>query len=241
MPDEQPQQTKTPVKFWKELSGFEIAAIALMIGFFIYIKSTTALVVNINNGNETRIINNVQNPPHTLLYPPNAFVPKSNVSNTQTFIGIMIFAIVVLMLLAKRVSMQRLATMKEAMDDLSRQLKQLKNITLSDGTTIPITDDIDIKITPQFYAKYKTVGNERKIVRYSFLTMITNKKEGTEHYFRVWYQPWTRYWEGFFETAKSLQETDKCPHCGTEADEKVIIGEDLAKLRDLRKAFGVQR
>lgn len=234
------EQTKTPLKFWKELSWFEIGAIVLIIGFMIYLKNVTALVVNFNDSNETRVINNIQNPPNTILYAPNSLVPKSNISNTQLFFEILLFSIVVLMLLSKRVSLLKRATPKEAIDDLEKQMGQLKEITLADGTRIPV-NDLDIKFTRQFTIKYKTIGGERKESRYAFLVFIKDKKKQVEYYFRAHYHPWTRYWDGFFETPTPIQETDKCPNCGTEADEKIIMAEDLARLRELRRGMGITR
>lgn len=230
------EQTKTPIKFWKEMSWFEIGAIAFFIIFLVYLKNTTALIANFNDSNETRVINNAQNPPNTILYAPNSLVPKSSISNTQLFFEVSLFAVVVLMLLSKRVSLLRRATPKEAISDLERQIGELKEITLADGTLIQI-NDIDIKFTRQFTTKYKTLGGERKESRYSFLMFVKNKKTHTEHYFRAHYHPWTRYWDGLFETINPIQETDKCPNCGTEADEKIIMAEDLARLRELRSAF----
>jgi len=122
-----PQEAKTPLKFWKELSWIEIGAVIAMIAFLIYLKNFTSLVPN-TSVNETRIINGVTYPPETLIYPPNAIVPKSSITNTQLFFGILIFAVVVLMLISKRLSVRRRATPKEAMDDISRQIKQLKKV-----------------------------------------------------------------------------------------------------------------
>jgi len=234
-------EAKTPLKFWKELSWFEIGAIVSVIVFFFYLKNFTALVPNISL-NETRIINGISYPPNTLIYPPNALVPKSNVTNTQTFFGMLLFLIVVLMLITKRLSIRKRATMKEAMDDISKQIKQLKNITLADGTTIPITDDIDIKMTPQFLSKYKTVGEVREVVKYAFLVYVIDRKNQVEHYFRAWYHPMNWYWDGFFETQTPLRDIDKCSHCGGElSDEKIITSEELSRLREVKKALGIGR
>jgi len=235
------EQTKTPLKFWKALSWFEIGAVVSVIIFLFYLKTYTALVPNISL-NETRVINGISYPPNTLIYHPNSLVPKSNITNTQAFLGVLLFLIVVLMLLSKRISIRKRATMKEAMDDISKQIKQLKNITLADGSTIPITDDIDINLTPQFLSKYKTVGEVREAVKYAFLVYVTDKKNQVDYYFRAWYHPMERYWDGFFETKTPLSDVDKCSHCeGDLSDEKIIISEELSRLRELKKGLGIGR
>src|SRR3990167_1798357 len=109
MADEQHQSPKKlqPKSIWKELSYLEWAAILIVIGYFFYLNQSTALVLNYNN--ETKQV----------LYKPNDLVPKSNVSNSQTFFGIILYIICVGILLSKRIRSPRRATMKEALDDLS--------------------------------------------------------------------------------------------------------------------------
>lgn len=239
MPDEQQQSQvkKTPIAFWKELSLIEIGIILLFIGYMFHLNQTTALILNYNNGNSTRLINGISNAPNEVIYPPNAYVPKSNVSNTQTFVGIGLFLIIVIMLLAKRVATLKRATPKEAMDDLSKQIKQLKNIPLADGTTIPITNQLDIKITPQFLTRYRTIGTERKEFRYPFLVIVKDKIDEVIYYFKAYYHPWTRYWDGFVETSRPLSERDQCPNCGKEYDERWIMGDDIQKFREIRRGI----
>ena len=234
MADEQinSQQKKTPKAFWKALSWIEIGAIILFAGYLFYLQSSTSLVLNYNNSTEPRVINNIPNPPDTLLYLPNSFVPKSGVSNSQLYIGLALFAVVVLLLIAKRLAELRRATPEEAIKDLDRQIRRLRNVTLGDGRTLVIDDTIDIKITNQFLTRYEQYGDSKPMeFRYSFLVFFKNKKDQMEHYFRAWYHPWTRFWDGFFETKKPIQETDYCPHCGNEYDKKVIPAEDLLRLK----------
>ena len=54
-------------RVWKELSYFEIAMIIILIGYFIYLNNSTVLILNTNNGNDTRVINGVSYPPNTFL------------------------------------------------------------------------------------------------------------------------------------------------------------------------------
>ena len=98
---DEPSQKIAIKKIWKELSYFEIFIIAISIGYMVYLNSSTSMVLNINNGDETRIINGVQNPPHTILYKPEDYVPKAGVSNTQMVFGIIINIFLISTLLSK--------------------------------------------------------------------------------------------------------------------------------------------
>jgi len=229
MADENATPTSTkrpsPSSFWKELSIVEWVAIAVVIGYFFYLNQSTAYVVNFNN--ETQQV----------LYASNDLVPKSNVSNSQTFFGILLFIVCILILLSKRLAHLKRATPKEALDDLSKQLKELKNVALADGTSITIQDNIKILPTPQFITRYKELGEESKAFRYTFLVYLRDNYNEVTYYFRAWYHPWDRYWDGFYQTKTPIADRDRCPNCGSEYDIKVITTSDVQKAVALRKGL----
>jgi len=238
-----PKQEIKPKTIWKELSYLEIGVIALAIGYFFYLNNLTSLVLNMNIENDTRIINGVSNPPNTVLYRANDFVPKSSVSNTHTFFGISIILILVILLLSKRFKILRRATIHEAINDISSQLiavRQLKGASLhpiKNGLRI-ISDLEEIDLTYEFLTRYKTVGDKKWAFRYTIKVIITNKEEGVAEYYKAFYHPWSRYWDGLVETKKSLSDEDRCPKCGSDYDEKMIIAEDLLKYRRARAYIG---
>lgn len=235
--DEQ-KKPKTPKSFWKNLAWVEIFAISSMFIYLIYLQNTTDLVLNFNDGNETRVINGIANPPKTVLYPPNSFVPKSGVSNSQMIFGMILYSVVIAVLLANRMKQPTRATPKEAMDDLSKQLKQLRDLPLADGTTIPITDNLRIEIHPVFLTRYyETSENDRKEFRYTFQVIVKDRQEEVEYYYRAWYHPWTRYWDGLFPAKTLLSGKDACPNCGDEYNFKKISSKLIGELRELRRGF----
>src|SRR3990167_10371994 len=124
--------TPKPRKIFKEFTYFEIGAIVVFLGFMIYLAYSTKPILNFNNTNETIVVNNIPIPSGQTLYPSNSFVPKSSISNSQLFFEIFLFVALVIILLGKRATISRRATPKEAMDDISKQLKQLTNIALAD-------------------------------------------------------------------------------------------------------------
>lgn len=242
MPDETEKKVGVP-KIWQRLTWLEWGAIALLIGFIIYLHNVTGLVVNFNDTNETRIINSIPNPPNTVLYAPNSLVPKSSVTNTHVFVGILITLIAVVILLGKKIVQLRRATMFEAMRDLDKQIRELKTITLSDGRTMPITIKTHVTLTPIFMTRYRFMPQDDKPeFRYTFLVHVEDKLEEVTHLFKAWYHPWTRFWDGFYETTTSLSDRSRCKYCGgTEYDVKYMLSDDLLKLREVRRGFGITR
>lgn len=242
MADEVKQEK--PESIWRRLSSMEWIAIGLLVGFIFYLHNATGIVVNFNDTNQTRVINGVQNLPNTVIYSPNSFVPKSSVNNTHVFIGVLIVIIAVALLLAKKLIKIKRATMPEAMRDIDKNIRQLKTITLSDGRTLPITPRTDIKITPQFMTRYRFIGQnmEKPEFRYTFLVRVIDELEEISYMFKAWYHPWTRYWDGFYETAMPLSDKDRCIYCGgTEYDVKYILSDELMKFRELRRGMGITR
>lgn len=236
-------------KVFKQLRYEQIIAIAFFIGVLIYLRNSTSLVPNLvtcenatNTTCEPRVINGVTFPPNTILYPPNSYVPKAPISNTELVIAIILFLAVCYILLAREIGLMRRATMTEAMNDLDAQLHGLKTLKLKDGRTIPITSNIKITLTPQFVTRYRFIsGKEDKPeFRYTFLVTVHDQIEEDTLYFRAWYHPWTRYWDGFFETATALSDRDRCQYCGKygEYDLKYLGTEDILKLKALRKELG---
>ena len=236
--EEGQRKSKTPKTFWKSLSWIEIGAIIAPIIFIVYLHNSTALVLNYNNGNETRIINGIPNPPNTIIYPPNSYVPKSNVSNTQAVIGSAIYLICIGILLQRRLKQARRATPKEAMDDLSKQLKQLTHLPLADGTTIPITDNLKINLNPTFITRYYEESEGKRIAwRYAFDVLVEDKREDTKQYYRIYYHPWDWCWDGFFPINSALMGKDTCPDCGKEYNFKSLHSKLIRELRELKRGF----
>ena len=238
---EQQRKPRTPKSFWKELTWLEIGAIIAPVIFILYLHNSTALVLNFNDKNETRVINGIQNLPNTVLYPPNSYVPKAPVSNSQTYLGIIIYLVCIGILLQRRLKEKRRATPEEAMNDLAKQLKKLTNIPLADGSTIPITDSTRIYIHPHFITRYKSTGDERKAFRYVFQVIVEDRTNDVELYYRAWYHPWDWFWDGFYPADTMLGDKDYCSKCGNEFDEKVILAERLREFRELRKGLGFGR
>ena len=228
-------------KLKERFTYFEIGIVVAMIGYFIYLSSSTSLVLNYNNAtNESRVINGVENKPGTILYGPNDYVPKSNVTNTQTFFGIAMFLIVVFVLTSKLVKAATRARIDEALKQIADELikaKQLKDARITvirDGIKI-ITDFTDIDLTYNFLTRYKAKGETREAFRYTICVVEHDKTNNTEQYYRAYYHPWTRYWDGLVKTDKGLFEIDQFPKCGDEYDEKIIIGEDVKKYSMIKK------
>ena len=225
---EEPQKNST----WntlKETTWLQRFAILAVIGFMIYLNQSTKMVPNFNNSTNTHL--------YTEQTP---FVPKSGVSNSQMAFGIILFILCLFILLATKISELRRATPKEAMDDLSRQIKELKNVPLLDGTTIPLTDSTKIEILPIFFTRYLSVGTERKEFRYVFSSIIKDHSTELEHYHNFWYEPWKRLWDGFYPTTGPLSGKDRCPNCGNESDLKYITEETLKSWFRIRKEVSGQ-
>ena len=235
----------TPQSILKELKLFEWIIVIIIVGYFIYLNSTTSLVININDGNETRVINGIPNPPHTVLYEPNDYVPKSNVSNTQTFVGILLVAILIVVLLAKRIRTLKRATIQEAIDDIAEQLIKLRNMKnarttqTKDGLKI-ISDIEEIELTYNFLTRYKTIEDRSWAFRYSIHVNIFDKTNNTHQYKLAYYHPWSRYFDGMVSVKKELSRDDKCSKCGSESDEKMVIGSDLMKFKQAKEWTGLK-
>lgn len=244
METDQPiKKDPTYKKLWKEISWGERFMVGLMIAFMIYLNYSTELVPNTTGANETRTINGVTFPPKSIIYQPQDYVPKSHVSNTQTFLGVLLFLLVVIMLLSKRANILRRATIKEAIEDLGNQLIEIRNIKdaqislVKDG--LKITSDLEeIDLTYLFLTRYKSKGGEREAFRYVIKVVIRNKSDETEDLYKAYYQPMTRYWDGLVPTTHELSEADRCPKCGNDFDELIIISEDLMKLKRAKDAVG---
>ena len=215
MAEESPKTSST----WshlKKTTWMQRFAIFAVIAFIIYLNQSTKLVPNFNNSTNTYT--------YTQQTP---FVPKSNVSNSQTAFGIIIFVLCLFLLFQAKISELLRATPKEAMDDLAIQLKELKNIPLADGTTIPLTDTTEIIISPHFFTRYLSVGTERKEFRYVFCVIVKNHSQNLDYYYKAWYEPWKRLWDGFYPTTGPLSDKDRCPNCGNESDLKYITEDTL--------------
>lgn len=233
----------TPKRFWEELSPTEWVAIAAVIFYLFYLNYSTGYVTNLNSGNESIIINGVEVQPGQVLYGPQDFVPQSNVSNTQTFFGIILVFILVAVLVSRRMSMKRRATIQEAVDEIAAQLIQARNlkdakITLTRNGMVITTDIEVIELTHEFLTRYKSKGNEREAFRYTIHAIITDRRDGIPQYYKTYFHPWTWYWDGYVRVVKALSEEDRCPNCGTEYDEKIVMADDLLKLREAKKAIG---
>ena len=208
----------------KELGSFERIMVVAVIGFIFYTNQSSVLVPNYNN--ET----------NSYLYTKETlYVPKSNITNSQTFFEVLLFITCIFFLLQKRVGILKRATPKEAMDDISLQLKEVKNIPLADGNTIALNDSTEINISPIFITRYMETGDERKEFRYVFQCILTDHNLDTKHFFRAWYEPWNRHWDGFYESDTPLRQKDRCPDCGNEWDVKYLKSDDLRKIWELRK------
>lgn len=238
------QQKQASAKsLWKEVKPFEWIIIIIVLGYFVYLNNATGLVINVNDGNETRIINGIPNPPNTILYEPNDYVPKSNVSNTQTGIGIFLTIILILVLLAKRISIPKRATIEEAIEDIADHLIKLKNLKNTkitqtrEGLKI-ISDFEEINLSYSFLTRYKTIGDRSWAFRYTIHGVIYNKRSNIQDYYKFFYHPWSRYYDGMLKVAKELADEDRCPKCGSEYDEKPIIGADLMKFKVAKQWVG---
>lgn len=225
--------TPAPKKsFWnytKEISWAERIAVLVFIGILIYVNSSTSLVPNYNSQTQQ------------VIYTKESLVPKSNITNSQTFFEIVVFLVCLAVLLHGRVTTAKRATMKEAMDHISMQIKQLKNIHLQDGTTIVLSDDVEVILTPQFLTRYAESSDERKEFRYTFLVIVKDRGNKGEYYFKAWYEPWKRYWDGFYQSITPIQDKDRCPDCGNEYDVKYIKMKDLQTYLQLRKGLQTPR
>lgn len=237
--------TLNPKKIWKELSALEIALIIINIGYLIYLNYSTDLIPNLNSGNETRIINGVQNPPNTILYSTNSFVPKSNVSNTQTFFGIVLLSILIFSFLSKKIGFGR-ATIEEAIEDIANQListKKIKDVqiaTTKQGLKIE-TDFETIEIFTNFLTRYRHIMEVSEAFKYVINVEITDKHDGTREYYKAHYHPMTRYWDGLIKSERELSESDQCPKCGKEYDVRVIPSQELIDKRIAKKFTEVRR
>ena len=237
------KQEIRPKNIWKELAFIEIGIIILAVGYYFYLNNSTALILNFNNENTTRVVNGVPNPPNTVLYNSNDYVPKSNVSNTQTFFGITITLALVVILLTKRMQIPRRATIQEAIHDIASQLikiRQLKDVKISATRQgLLITSDLEvIELKYNFLTRYKTEGSRRWAFRYTIGVIITDKEDDVPVYYKAFYHPWSRYWDGLVETTKWLNDEDRCPRCGSDYDEMIVMAEDLMKWKHARGYVG---
>lgn len=240
---EQSIQTASPRKLWNELSYFELGLIILMVGYFFYLNNSTGWVINYNNStNGSRIVNGVENKPGTVLYGQNDYVPKSAVSNSQTFFGIVLFLIVIFVILSKLVKSLRRATIGEAINDISKQLIEVRQLrearitVIKNGVRI-VSDFEEIDLTYNFLTRYKSIGDVREAFRYTINVQIKNKQDETDEYYRAYYHPWSRYWDGMVKSITELTESDQCPNCGKEYHEKIIISDDLKKMRYIKETI----
>lgn len=238
----QKQEVK-PKSIWKEMSYTEIALIVLAVGYLFYLNNSTALVLNLNSGNETRIINGIQNPPNTVLYRENDYVPKSNVSNTQAFFGAVIILALVTALLSKIINIPKRATIQEAIEDTAKQIIKIRNI---EGASISptknglkiISDIEEIEMFCEFLTRYKSDNDGRWAFRYTIKVVITNKEDNVQEYYKAFYHPWSRFWDGLLATSKGLSDEDRCPKCGSEYDERIVSSKDLLAFRAARHFAG---
>lgn len=220
---------------WKATTWFERALIFSIIAYLLYLNSSTELILNFNEGNETRyIMGGVANLPNTVAFPPNSYVPKSNVSNTLTAIGIFLYCIAIYIILARKLAMKRRATMPEALEDTKLWIKNLKTIPTLEGSQIPL-EGLNISVEPIFMTRYdKTTSQEGNEFRYVFLVTVKDEYEETIRYYHSWYHPWTRYWDGFFPVKRELSRIDRCPRCGNEHDIAYLESEDIRKIKELK-------
>ena len=239
MPEQNPEALKDsmkPKKLWKELSFFEIGLIIAMVWYFFYIANSTSLIVNINDGNSTRVINGVPNPPGTLAFGANDLVPKSNVSNSQVFFGIILFLVTIYVILSKVIKSSRRATIEEALEDISKQLisvrhmKQAKIYSIKNGLKIT-SEHEEIELTHSFITRYEEKGGEKLAFRYTINCKVHDKIEDSDEHYRAHYHPWSRYWDGFIRSESELEQQDQCPRCGKEYDVLVVLSDDLKKIK----------
>jgi len=221
-------------KIWSDTGWTEKILIVVLIGYFVYLNQATALVLNINDQETPRMINGIPNEPNTLLYLPQDYVPKSNVSNTQMFIGIILSALLSFILLSKKALKDR-AEISEALSDIANQIIKTKNIkdakinASKDGLIIR-TDVEEICLTNYFLTRYRFIGNVTEAFEYVISVEIKDN-EGNIDYYKAHYNPLTRYLDGLIKTTKELKEEDQCPRCGKEYDERYILGADLVALK----------
>ena len=233
---EQPlPKPKTVKSFWNEFSIMEWIAMAGMIAYLIYLNTSTSYVPNVDI-NATRVINGVTYLPEQALYLPSDFVPKSNVSNTQTFVGVMVYIGTLLILLQRRFNDNKRATIDEALNDIARQLIKVRN--LRDARIVPqkdglrITSEFEIiDLDCRFLTRYKSKGDTREAFQYVIQTKIYDKEHEVWINHKCFYHPWSRYWDGMVQSDRTLDESDKCQWCGKSFDEKIIAASDLQNIR----------
>lgn len=240
MVEQAPQKTPQPKKLWASLTYVEIALIIAVAGYFVYLDYSTRLVLNTNNTNQTITINGIEQKVGQTLYLPNDYVPASNVSNTQAFFGVASFIITIYILLSKLSKISRRATIQEAIEDIATQLIQVRHMkearksVAKNGMKIT-SDDEDIELTYNFLTVYKSKGDEREAHRYVIAVEIYDKASEASQYYKAYYHPWSRYWDALVKVDEELTESDRCQKCGTEFDEKVIISDDVKKLKIIKE------
>ncbi len=241
--EEVQQVAAQPKKFLKSLTMFEIALIVLACGYIIYLNQQTSRIPNLNNGNSTIVVNTIPIKPGELLYGPNDLVPKTNVSNTQTFFGILIILLLVYTLLLKVTNVNSRASIHEAVEDITKQIIQVRQLKDARIAVIKngkkITSDLeDIEITYNFLTRYRIINNLRQAFNYTIHINILDKSTGLEDYYKAYYHPWDRFWDGLVKSSKQLSDVDQCPNCGKEFDVKIITSDDLSRARAARRGIG---
>ena len=226
---------QTPKSFWNQFSVMEWIAMASMVAYLVYLNVSTHYVPNIAI-NETRVINGVTYLAGQALYLPSYFVPSSNVSNTQTFFGVVLYAGTLIILLQRRLNENRRATIEEAINDIARQIIKVRN--LRDARIVPqkdglrITSEFEIiDLDTKFLTRYKSRGDTREAFQYVIQAKIYNRDDEVWVNQKVFYHPWSRYWDGMVKSDRPLNESDKCQWCGKAYDEKIIGASDIQALR----------
>ena len=165
-----------------------------LIGFLIYLSTSTQMVPNWDN--ESQMV----------IYSMDDPVPKSNVSINQAGLGILLVIMLAMSFVGEggKKKSDRM-TADEGRKLLNSYLKKKKDVRLGGGTLITIGE---YHIDTNFLTRYKTDKTGTKMFRYVFQVRITDLKKLT-HYLKGYVHPFDRCVDGFVKIDGPLEEKDE--------------------------------
>ena len=198
---------------------FQFGMIVALIVFMIFLQKSTTPIPNYQNG--------------TILYGQDSLVPPTYISGTQLFVEILLLVGIILSFIRKEGEKAKRIDITEAKKLMSDYLQSIEEITTKSGMIVKLGN---WNIDEHFLVRYILEKGERKANEY--VLQINIQSEGTPKlYVKGYVHAYEKFIDGFVEIDAPLEDKDKCPECGKEYDEKIILPDEIKALKMLKEGL----
>lgn len=176
------------------------------------------------------LINSTNETGFKVLYSPTDLVPPTHIPIEYAGGGIFFVLVLVLSFLLIQQKEKKRIGEREAKELLMSEFEKKKDIPLAGGKVFEAKNYEVAKIL-SVVTPYHREGSERKPRYIAIGLELKDKETGLPEIYKVRINPYDRLIDDILPTTKELLDSEKCPKCGSEYDEKPIIAEDLLKMR----------